>query len=397
MRRAMLFLLLAAANPSAAMASDHLDAPNVIEDPRADIADLYAWMSPNGKKLQLALTIVGPTFSDKLTYEFHLESTKRFGKSGYRTTIFCRFASAAQASCHDRGRIALTGDASGSDGLSSKDGKARLFAGIRDDPFFNNVRGTREAYQVALDAIRAGVVFDSARCPLFTAGTSQAILSRWRQTGGGPPRNFLQGWNASAIVLSVDVDLVSRGGPILAVWAATRSADRQIDRAGRPLTGNVLLGTTDNAEARDAMKLDFNASTPADGRRFAEEIAENLALYDGFDGACGNQALSKRDNRPDRYRELSLILADDRLWVDSRQNRCLRLFAVELAALVRQTKKRRDCGGRTPIVEGAKEFRSLLMDGTYDSLSDGLTQDDGDHSTTTFPFLAAPRARKPAS
>src|ERR1700694_3663044 len=58
-------------------ASDHLDTPAVIADPRADIADVYAWTSPNGKQLNLVMTIVGHTFSDKLQYVLHIDSGKR--------------------------------------------------------------------------------------------------------------------------------------------------------------------------------------------------------------------------------------------------------------------------------------------------------------------------------
>jgi hypothetical protein len=49
----------------AAHASDHLDTPTVIADPRADIGDVYAWMSPDSRQANLVMTIVGHTFSDK--------------------------------------------------------------------------------------------------------------------------------------------------------------------------------------------------------------------------------------------------------------------------------------------------------------------------------------------
>jgi hypothetical protein len=46
----------------AARASDHLDTPTVAMNPRADIGDLYAWTSPDGKQLNLVMTVVAQSF-----------------------------------------------------------------------------------------------------------------------------------------------------------------------------------------------------------------------------------------------------------------------------------------------------------------------------------------------
>ena len=51
-----------------------------------------------------------------------------------------------------------------------------MFAGLRDDPFFNNVTGTRAAYQVAYAALKQGVTRNAAGCPRFDAATAQKIL-----------------------------------------------------------------------------------------------------------------------------------------------------------------------------------------------------------------------------
>ncbi len=39
-------LALLAAGSNCCLASDHLDSPTVIADPRTDIGDVYAWTSP---------------------------------------------------------------------------------------------------------------------------------------------------------------------------------------------------------------------------------------------------------------------------------------------------------------------------------------------------------------
>jgi hypothetical protein len=49
-----------------------------------------------------------------------------------------------------------------------------------------------------------------------------------------------------------------------------------------------------------------------------------------------------------------------------------------------------DCGGRTPNFDANNIFRSLLINGTSIGVDDGLKRDAKVHSTTDFPFLAAP-------
>ena len=75
-------------------ASDHLDTPSVIADPRADIGDLYAWMSPDRARLNLVMTIVGHSFSDRLAYVFHIDSGARIGRTTATLDIVCRFDAA---------------------------------------------------------------------------------------------------------------------------------------------------------------------------------------------------------------------------------------------------------------------------------------------------------------
>ena len=62
-------------------ASDHLDSPTVIADPRTDIGDVYAWMSPDHQKLNLVMTIVGHSFSDRVAYPMYLCTPGQSGLS----------------------------------------------------------------------------------------------------------------------------------------------------------------------------------------------------------------------------------------------------------------------------------------------------------------------------
>jgi hypothetical protein len=373
-------------------ASDHLDTPSVTTNPQADIGDLYAWTSYSGRQLNLVMTIVGHSFSDRLEYTFHIDSGTRFGHTTETTLIECRFPTPGKTDCSVGGAAdQAAGDASQPEGLYGKHRRLRVFAGTRDDPFFNNVKGTRAAYQVAASALHSGASPDAAGCPSFDTATTKAIFDQWGHTSGGPASNFLAGWTSSAIVISVDLPLVTPGGKIVAVWASTSIGSRQIDRAARPLTGNALLGTVASEQVSNRLKEDYNAATPRTSARFVDEMKQGLALYDAFDGKCGNQLLAKKGTpSPGRYQELAEMLADDRLWVNTESTICLQLFAVELTTLAGQSERVIDCGGRTPLYNAANVYRSLLVDGTTTSVDDGVDRDDKTQSETDFPFLAAP-------
>jgi hypothetical protein len=164
-----------------------------------------------------------------------------------------------------------------------------------------------------------------------------------------------------------------------------------IDRIGRPLTGNALLGPLDPDDVSDRRKEQYNRAAPADWAQFSADIERTLALYDGFDRICGNQWLADRGGEPARrYRALARILADDRLWVNAAATSCNQYLAVEFSALGMSGSHAGDCGGRTPNYDAVDTFRSLLATGATSGVDDGVDHDDRVHSTTDFPFLAAP-------
>ena len=387
------FGLAISAGPS--YASDHLDTPTVIADPAADIGDLYAWMSPDGRRLNLVMDIVGARFSDQLAYVFHIDSGVRVGAASTTTHIECRFDSSGQALCEGANDQA-TGDTAQAGGIDSQRHAFRVFAGPRNDPFFNNVRGTRQGYEVAQAALKTGVASDAAGCPAFDQDTANQILDRWRHTDGGAAKDFLAGWKSGALVVSIDIQRVNRGGPLLAVWAGTYALNgqasvrppraAQIDRAGRTLTGNALLGLFLSDEVADRRKEQYNAAAQKDWAAFVPDIQRSLGLYDAFDGVCGNQWLASPKVTATRYHALASLLADDRLWVDSRQKQCQHYMAVERG----ESARLHDCGGRAPDLDAVDVYRSLLVNGTDAGVEDGVREDDMPSSRIDFPFLAPP-------
>jgi hypothetical protein len=392
--------------PAFASASDHLDTAAVIADPAGDIGDLYAWTSSDGEKLNLVMTIVGGKFSDHVRYEFHVDSAKSLGPSTAAVSISCEFNSAFAPDCRlgdlDRAR----GDASNESGLQGENRRFRVFAGLRDDPFFNNVRGTRAALDVA-GAVLASRPKDGDRCPRFDATTTAKILDEWRHTEGHAGANLLAGWNTAALVVEVDVDAINGGGPLLGVWATTTvrgvtpghknklDDGVPVDRMGRALTGNALLGLFDTQDASDALKSQYNQAPRDAWGSFAANLGASLAIYDGLDGVCGNQWLAVQNAGPaTRYESLAHLLADDRLWVDSTARHCKQYLAAEFNHVGATN---HDCGGRTLNYDAVDVFRSLLVRGRISGIEDGVAQDDRRHSDATFPFLASPSPSTPAA
>lgn len=379
--------------PLAGQASDHLDTNAVKLEPGADIGDLYAWTSSDGRRLNLVMAIVGPTFSGRIDYVFHLDSGRTLGDTKASATLVCRFDAAKAIDC-TLGADRLRGNPDVAAGLRSEKQTFRVFAGLRDDPFYNNVRGTRAALDVAGAAMR-GAARDAGGCPRFDAATASRIADEWRHTDGHAAENLLAGWKTSALIASVDLAAITDGGALLGVWATTvrqplpgEDHAHTLDRMGRVLTGNALLGTFDTEAASDSRKRQYNAALPAEWQSFAPDIAVNLANYDGFDGECGNQWLAVQNSPPaERYETLARLLADDRLWVNSRSTVCAQYLAVEFD-FVGATN--RDCGGRTTGVDAVDVFRSLLARGEIHGLDDGVARDDREHSSKNFPFLAPP-------
>ena len=80
------------------------------------------------------------------------------------------------------------------------------------------------------------------------------------------------------------------------------------------------------------------------------------------------------------------MLADDRLYLDTRESTCTQYLAVEANALgVTNT----DCGGRTPSEVALDTTYSLMAIGALTGVSNGITSNNVAFSST-FPFLANP-------
>ena len=171
----------------------------------------------------------------------------------------------------------------------------------------------------------------------------------------------------------------------------------QIDRLGRAGVNTALtdpfdtLGGLNPPVTVDGAKDAYNSA--ADPFKwdilFHTWIRGNLAILDGLDGICGNQAganMAKKD--ASRYDLLATALSDDELYVNTASGTCGQYLGVELAALgIVNT----DCGGRTPLENTIDLTYSLLATGMPSGVSNGILKADGNAPPMplAFPFLGA--------
>lgn len=201
-----------------AAAADHRDSAALTDDTRADIADVYVFRSPERpNNVVLAMTVNGlippseagqARFDPDVLYQFEIDNTgdavedlviQAFatGSGGEQTMLF-----------RGPGRPELTGTearalrsetiavrvSQGSSAVVQERGGVRVFAGLRDDPFF----------------------FDLAQFRAILAGSASGFRN--------PGIDSFAGTNVLAIAVEVPATML--GGTQLNVWATThRVAD----------------------------------------------------------------------------------------------------------------------------------------------------------------------------
>jgi hypothetical protein len=207
-------------------AADHKDGPAVTADPAADITDTYGWMSTDKSKVTLVMDVYpnapsGTKFSDQVLYVFHVNSMPAYGGTQTETKIICGFNTAQTITCWVGSNEMVTGDASATAGITSSSGKTKVFAGLRDDPFFFNLTGFK-ATAAAVAAAAPSLTFDATACPQLDAPTATALVTQLGQgTAGAAAANDFAGQNVQSIVIEVSTSLLTPGGQVLGVWAST--------------------------------------------------------------------------------------------------------------------------------------------------------------------------------
>lgn len=370
------FLLLGC---TSAWAADHLDSPLVQNDPAADINDVYVFVNPNDPdELMLVATVLpiadaSSRFSDAVEYRFNVVNLA----TNDSILIGCRALGrkAKGMRCQLDGTDTVAGPL---DRINTNDaGDMRLFAGVRDDPFFFDLVAFNQTVANALAGDPSPIAFDPTTAEDFFA-----------------PLNTL------AIVIGVDSGLLTDGGvnPLLGVWASTHRSDggplqgsategarnaSQVDRMGRPAVNTALINLTG---ADVVTKDQYNtAADPATWvPSFADEIELNLAVLDSLDGATDNAFLYEAPFSLD-YETLAGVLAFDVLLIDTSEPACADYLAVEAELVLGVDLP--VCGGRTLMAD----VIDVTLSGTVVTGASDFVDDADNVYLDDFPFVSGPQ------
>lgn len=194
MHTARLTLSIALALATSAQAADHRDSPLSTNDPAADINDVYTFTNPNDPDELIAIVTVSPVanantrFSDAVEYRLHLDGATE------NTIVTCTFPElATRVDCRD-----ADGTLTASGGLNRTNvgSGMRVWAGLRDDPFFFDL-----------------AAFNRTRDTLVPSFTSPGV-------------NFFGSLDTLAIAIGIDAArVVGSGDPVVKVHASTRRID----------------------------------------------------------------------------------------------------------------------------------------------------------------------------
>jgi hypothetical protein len=230
-------------------AADHLDSPSVQmpANQMADIGDVYSWMSSDGAKVNFAMTVspadMGTNaFGPSVQYVWHVTThpgatnAAAFGKPGTETKLVCTFASNTSAKCWvvegTTVKDYVTGDPSTA--MTSADGKVKVFAGRRSDPFFFNLAGFKTAATYALTQVGGGLatIRPGDGCLELTTAQATIVQTDLATTSVAPvapcpanQRDCFANFNVMAIVVQADKSLFLHDPDhLLSVWGSTHAA-----------------------------------------------------------------------------------------------------------------------------------------------------------------------------
>src|SRR5262249_28672471 len=123
------------------------------------------------------------------------------GDASPEVNIVCTFDASQRIQCWVGNAEYIAGDASATAGIASADSKLKVFAGLRDDPFFFNLAGFK-ATGAAVANAASGLTFDAAGCPALDEATATTLVTQLQTApGGGAAVDNFARFNVLAIVI----------------------------------------------------------------------------------------------------------------------------------------------------------------------------------------------------
>src|SRR6476659_3579948 len=367
--------------------SDHNNSPRGVAEPAIDIGDAYVFPSPSRPgQLVLIMTVFpnaqpGALFSDAVSYRFRVRrvSIPANGRSAHfdvgadEYDVTCTFA--APVTTDDAGTAVQEGmctlptgatvafrvnDEQGADAPG-----ARVYAGLRMDPLFNDSTGYVE-----------------------TLATRQLAF----QTNG---TNGADGWDILGIVVELDVaTMLERAtGTLFAVAAETVTAGKfpvRLDRFGRAFVKGQMLGElgADTVNRDLDLRELYNQEDPFQLApnylgAYRARLNSNLAVMDGIDGKTDWPL------QPDGTHPLTELYLGDYQVVDVAKPYAEDSY-LEIEQAMLHGRAHATCGGRSLNDDAVDtNLTFVVRGGNGPRISDGVDQATV-RASDSFPYLAPP-------
>jgi hypothetical protein len=367
--------------------SDHNNSPRSVAEPAIDIGDTYAFPSPSRPgRLVLVMTVFpnalpGALFSDAADYRFRVRPVtppadgpgSHFEVGADEYDVTCRFAAPVTTDGAggpiQEGTCTLPNGATISFRVNDEQGAeapgARIFAGLRMDPLFND----STAYVETL-ATRRLAFHENAN-------------------------NGADGWDILGIVVELDVaTMLGRApGTLFAVAAETVTAGKfpvRLERVARAFMKGQMLGELGADTVNGDMDLRelWNEEDPFELApnylgAYRARLNANLGVMDGIDGKI-DWPLQADGTHP-----LTELYLNDYLVVDVAKPYAEDSY-LEIERALLQGRAHATCGGRSLNADaGDTNFTFAITGGNGPPISDGVDEATV-RASDSFPYLAAP-------
>jgi hypothetical protein len=367
--------------------SDHNNSPRGVAEPAIDIGDVYVFPGPSRPgRLVLVMTVfpnaqLGALFSDAASYRFRVRPViipasgpgSRFEVGPDEYDVTCTFAAPVTTdgagNFVQEGRCTLPNGAAVSFRVNDEQGAeapgARVFAGLRMDPLFNDSTGYVETLATR------GLAFQAN-------GTNGA-----------------DGWDILGIVVELDVaTMLGRApGTLFAVAGETVTTGTfpvRLDRFGRAFVKGQMLGElgADTVNRDLDLRELWNQEDPFQLApnylgAYRARLSANLAVLDGIDG--------KTDwpPQPDGTHPLTELYLGDYQVVDVAKPYTEDSY-LEIEQALLQGRTHATCGGRSLNDDaGDANLTFVITGGNGPHISDGVDQATV-RASDRFPYLAPP-------
>jgi len=367
--------------------SDHNNSPRGVAEPAIDIGDNYAFPSPSRPgQLVLVMTVFpnaqpGALFTDAASYRFRIRPVtipaggpgSSFGVGTDEYNVTCTFAAPAMmddaGSPVQEGTCTLPNGATISFRVNDEQGAeapgARVFAGLRMDPLFND----STAYVETLATRRLAFQENAA--------------------------NGADGWDILGIVVELDVaTMLGRApGTLFAVASEVVTAGKypvRVERVGRAFVKGQMLGELgDDTVNRDLdVRELWNQEDPFELApnylaAYRARLNSNLSVMDGIDEKI-DWPVQRDGTHP-----LTELYLGDYLVVDAAKPYAEDSY-LEIEQALLQGRAHKTCGGRSLNADaGDANLTFVITGGNGPRIDDGVDEATV-RASESFPYLAPP-------